>query len=63
MSIDRSKPLPIHEFPNTHNLKIDKIQAKIDNTITRLESNFMVARPHIINELEEIQDLLEEMRQ
>ena len=49
--------------PNTGNLKIDKIQAKIDNMIFRLGSNFMVARPHLIEELEEIQDLLEEMRQ
>jgi len=48
---------------NVNNLKIDKIQARIDNTITRLESNFMVARPHLIEELEEIQDLLEELRQ
>ncbi len=47
---------------NVQNLKIDKIQAKIDNMITRLESNFMVARPHLIDELEEIQNLLEEMR-
>ena len=61
--IDRSKPLPIHEFPNPHNLKIDKIQAKIDNMVTRLDSNFMVARPRLIEELEEIQNLLEEMRQ
>lgn len=45
------------------NLQIDVIQAKIDGMITKLESNFMIARPHLIDELEEIQNQLEEMRQ
>lgn len=61
--MNRSNPLPIHQFPNQHNLKIDKIQAKIDNMITRIESDFMVSRKGLVDDLGEIQDILEEMRQ
>lgn len=48
---------------NIQNLKIDKIQAKIDNMIARIESDFMVSRKGLVDDLGEIQDILEGMRQ
>lgn len=61
--MNRSNPLSIHPSQNPHNLKIDKIQAKIDNMLTRIESDFMVSRKGLVDDLGEIQDILEEMRQ
>ena len=48
---------------NENDATIDRIQAKTDNMITILESNFMASRPGLVSDLEEIQDLLEGMRQ